>query len=164
MQKASYLRPKKKKEEKKKNFVRPTEHARLPSLPAPAPPVPPGFHSPRSPGAELFAPRLTPDPPALALRVLRCPRREEVAAGDLHTSGVRLVPSLLPNPCIKNPREEEEGEDRDLWGWPEGCWPSENQLTPTLGREGGGGTGAFAKILNGRGFSVSRESQDLFSW
>lgn len=35
---------------------------------------------------------------------------------------------------------------------------------PALGREGGSGTGAFAKILNGRGFSVSPESQDLFSW
>ena len=45
-----------------------------------------------------------------------------------------------------------------------GLLSPENQLTPTLGREGGGGTGAFAKILNGRGFSVSRESRDLFSW
>lgn len=46
-------------------------------------------------------------------------RREEAGAGDSHTSGSRLVPSLLPNHWIKKSgmrRESRDGEFRGRAG------------------------------------------------
>lgn len=91
-------------------------------------------------------------------------RREEAGAADSHTSGSRSVPSLLPNPWIKNQRvgRRRKGGDRELRVGPGRCSALRINCSPTEEWEGEGGTGAFAKVLNGRGFSVSRESYDFF--
>lgn len=113
---------------------------------------------------ELFARRLPASgSPSVSAPGFKKPERREEAGrswGDSHTSGSCLVPSLLPNPWIKNPRRGKEGAETGSSG---------DRLPPTVGRERGagarGGAGAFAKALNGRGFSVSREACDLFlSW
>lgn len=116
---------------KKKNFVASTEHARLPI------PLPPGFHSRGSYGAELFALRLCGSGSSL----VRAPgfkmpeRRKEAGVGDSHTSGSRLVPSLLPNPWIKNlgGGRRRKSEDGELRLRPEGDSGSEDQLPPHRG-------------------------------
>ena len=109
----------------------------LPSVPRP-PPIPSRLPLPEEPRSGVVCAAFNSGSSRVSAPGFKMPeRREEVAAGDSHTSGLRLVPSLLPNPWIKNRREEEEGEDGELWGWPEGCWPSEDQLTPPwVGRVG----------------------------
>lgn len=180
MQKASYLRPKKTGEKKKKTL------SRLLSTP--------GFLSPSllasTPGGAaepscLLAPRPSGSESSLiGLRVLGSPRgeRRRERRTLTHLAPV-FAPSLLPNPKIKN-RGVGRGRRCETQGRG-GSETAEEVLrlrgttTPTAGWEGRGGAGArgwllqpnptrkgrgfdFAKVLKGRGFSVSRESCDFF--
>lgn len=47
------------------------------------------------------------------------------------------------------------GEDAEIRGGAEGCSGSEDQVPLTVEQEGGGGTGAFCGVLNGRGLFLN---------